>query len=162
MNWLWISGLVVIFDQVTKYIADNNLDLRVPEQVFPGLNMTLCYNKGAAFSFLANAGGWQRWFLMTVSVAVTISLVLWLRQLDSSRRALHWGLALVLGGAAGNLIDRALFGYVIDFIDVYYEHWHWPAFNIADIAISVGAGLMILDLFTHTEAYETGPHERKN
>ena len=104
----------------------------------------------------------MNWLWISGPVAVTISLVLWLRQLDSSRRALHWGLALVLGGAAGNLIDRALFGYVIDFIDVYYEHWHWPAFNIADIAISAGAGLMILDLFTHTEAYETGPHERKN
>ena len=151
MSWLWLSSLVVVLDQVTKYIADSNLDLRVPLEVFPGLNMTLCYNKGAAFSFLANAGGWQRWFLMTVSLLLSIALVVWLRHVDRSRPYLFWGLAFILGGAIGNLIDRTLYGYVIDFIDVYYGYWHWPAFNIADSAISIGAGLLILDMFTYRE-----------
>ncbi len=151
MHWLWVTGPVIVLDQITKYIADNNLDLRVPEAVIPGLNWTLCYNKGAAFSFLANAGGWQRWFLMTVSLGVSIALIIALRNIDRNDKLLYWGLALVLGGAVGNLIDRMVFGYVIDFIDVYYQYWHWPAFNIADTAISIGAGLLILDLFTYRE-----------
>ncbi len=151
MNWLWVSGLVIVFDQITKYIADNNLDLRVPLEVFSGLNMTLCYNKGAAFSILSNAGGWQRWFLMAVSFLFSVAVIVWLRDVDKSRKYLYWGLALILGGAIGNLIDRTMFGYVIDFIDVYYQYWHWPAFNIADSAISIGAGLLILDMFTYKE-----------
>jgi len=152
MNWLWISGLIIVLDQITKTIADRNLDLRVPVEVFPGLNMTLCYNKGAAFSFLSNAGGWQRWFFMAISLVVSIALVYWLRDVDKNRKALTWGLTLILGGAVGNLIDRSMYGYVIDFIDVYYEYWHWPAFNIADSAIFVGASLLIFDMFTYREA----------
>ena len=155
MNWLWISTLVAVLDQITKYIADSNLDLRVPVEVFLGLNMTLCYNKGAAFSFLSNAGGWQRWFLMAISFVISLVLVFWLRNVDKNRKSLAWGLALILGGAIGNLIDRTLYGYVIDFIDVYYDYWHWPAFNIADSAISIGAGLLILDMFTYKETEQT-------
>jgi signal peptidase II len=155
MNWLWISSLVVVLDQITKYIADRNLDLRVPVEVFLGLNMTLFYNKGAAFSFLSNAGGWQRWFLMTLSFVFSLVLVFWLRNVDKNRKFLAWGLALILGGAIGNLIDRTLYGYVIDFIDFYYDYWHWPAFNIADSAISIGAGLLILDMFTYKETEQT-------
>jgi signal peptidase II len=155
MKWLWISSLVVVLDQITKYIADSNLDLRVPVEVFLGLNMTLCYNKGAAFSFLSNAGGWQRWFLMAISFVLSIVLVFWLRNVDKNRKSLAWGLALILGGAIGNLIDRTLYGYVIDFIDVYYDYWHWPAFNIADSAITIGAGLLILDMFTYKETEQT-------
>ena len=155
MNWFWISSLVVVLDQITKYIADSNLDLRVPVEVFLGLNMTLCYNKGAAFSFLSNAGGWQRWFLMAISFVISLVLVFWLRNVDKDRKSLAWGLALILGGAIGNLIDRTLYGYVIDFIDVYYDYWHWPAFNIADSAISIGAGLLILDMFTYKETEQT-------
>ena len=155
MNWLWICSLVIVLDQITKYIADSNLDLRVPVEVFLGLNMTLCYNKGAAFSFLSNAGGWQRWFLMAISFVLSIVLVFWLRNVDKNRKSLAWGLALILGGAIGNLIDRTLYGYVIEFIDVYYDYWHWPAFNIADSAITIGAGLLILDMFTYKETEQT-------
>ncbi len=117
--------------------------------------MTLCYNKGAAFSFLSNAGGWQRWFLMAISFVISLVLVFWLRNVDKNRKSLGWGLALILGGAIGNLIDRTLYGYVIDFIDVYYDYWHWPAFNIADSAISIGAGLLILYMFTYKETEQT-------
>ena len=151
MKLFWLSGLVVILDQITKYFADSNLDYRVPVNVFTGLNMTLVYNQGAAFSFLSDAGGWQRWFFMALSLVISIVLVIWLLKLDKSRTYLAWGLALILGGAVGNLIDRSLYGYVIDFIDVYYSTWHWPAFNIADSAITVGAGLLILDMFTYRE-----------
>jgi signal peptidase II len=151
MKWLWLSALIIVLDQFTKYFADSNLDLRVPLEVFPNLNMTLCYNKGAAFSILSNAGGWQRWFLMVVSLIVSIGLVYWLHEADKNRKFITLGLALIIGGAVGNLIDRSLYGYVIDFIDVYYDYWHWPAFNIADSAISVGATLLIIDMFLYTE-----------
>ena len=151
MNLFWFSGLVIVLDQVTKYIAETSLDYRVPVNMFTGLNMTLVYNKGAAFSFLSDAGGWQRWFFMALSISISIALVYWLRNVDKNRKYLAWGLALILGGAIGNLIDRSLYGHVIDFIDVYYNSWHWPAFNIADSAISLGAGLLILDMFTHKE-----------
>ena len=151
MKWLWLSAVVVILDQVTKWIADTRLAFRVPEEVFPGLNMTLVYNRGAAFSFLSEAGGWQRWFFITLSTIISGVLIYWLRSVDRDRIYLASGLALILGGAVGNLIDRSLYGHVIDFIDVYYQHWHWPAFNIADSAIVAGAGLLILDMFTHKE-----------
>ncbi len=151
MKWLWLSGLVIVLDQVTKYIAETSLDYRIPVDVFTSLNMTLVYNKGAAFSFLSDAGGWQRWFFMTLSTVISIALVYWLRSVDKNRIYLASGLALILGGAIGNLIDRSLHGHVIDFIDVYYSTWHFPAFNIADSAISLGAGLLILDMFTHRE-----------
>ena len=151
MNWLSISGLVVVLDQFTKYIADSRLDLHVPREIFPNLNMTLYYNKGAAFSLLSNADGWQRWLLMFISTVASIALFYWLRKVDKNRKLLTLGLALILGGAVGNLIDRSLYGHVIDFIDVYYEYWHWPAFNIADSAISVGAGLLLIDIFVYAK-----------
>ena len=151
MKFYLISTLVVILDQITKYLAESSLDYRVPVNVFTSLNMTLVYNKGAAFSFLSDAGGWQRWFFMALSLVISTVLIVWLYRLDKSRAYLAWGLALILGGAIGNLIDRSLYGYVIDFIDVYYSTWHWPAFNIADSAICIGAGLLILDMFTHRE-----------
>jgi signal peptidase II len=151
MKYYAISILVVLLDQTTKYLAESHLDYRLPVNVFTGLNMTLVYNKGAAFSFLSDAGGWQRWFFMTLSIVISIALIYWLRTVDKNRHYLTWGLALILGGAVGNLIDRSLYGHVIDFIDVYYSTWHWPAFNIADSAIAMGAGLLILDMFTHKE-----------
>ncbi len=154
MHWALLSTLVIIFDQITKYIADTRLDYYAPVKVFAGLNMTLVYNKGAAFSFLSDAGGWQRWFFMTLSIGISVALIYWLRQLKQEQVILRTALALILGGAIGNLIDRALFGYVIDFIDVYYSTYHWPAFNIADSAITVGAGLLILDMFKNREKHE--------
>jgi signal peptidase II len=151
VNWLWISGLVVVLDQFTKYIADSKLDLHVPLEIFPNLNMTLHYNKGAAFSLLSNADGWQRWLLMVISLVACIALFYWLRKVDKNRKLLTLGIVFILGGAVGNLIDRSLYGHVIDFIDVYYKYWHWPAFNIADSAISVGASLLLIDIFVYAK-----------
>jgi len=151
MKYFWISGLVIVLDQITKYVADNSLDYRLPVNVFTGLNMTLVYNQGAAFSFLADAGGWQRWFFMSLSLVISIVLIYWLRTVEKGRIYLATGLALILGGAIGNFIDRSLYGYVIDFIDVYYRSWHYPAFNIADSAIVAGAGLLILDMIKYKE-----------
>ena len=164
MNWLWLSSLVVILDQVTKQIAENSLFLHKPLAVFPGLNWTLMYNKGAAFSFLSQAGGWQRWFFVVLSSVISIALIFWIRKLDKSQRVLAIGIALILDGAIGNLVDRVLFGHVIDFVQVYYHAesclpgfglsnysgaWQcmWPAFNIADAAIFLGACMLIIDMF---------------
>lgn len=152
MNWLWLSTLVVILDQITKQMAEQLLTLHKALAVLPSFNLTLMYNEGAAFSFLSQAGGWQRWFFIALSSVISIALVIWLQQLqktpvEQDKNILSAGIALILGGAIGNLIDRILFGHVIDFIQVYYADFYWPAFNIADSAISIGAGLLILDMF---------------
>ena len=147
MNWLWLSSLVVILDQLSKQIAENSLLLHKPLAVFPGFNWTLMYNKGAAFSFLSQAGGWQRWFFIILSSVISIALIVWLKQLKKDQQVLSAGIAFILGGAIGNVIDRSLYGHVIDFIQVYYKDFYWPAFNLADSAITLGAGLLILDMF---------------
>ena len=146
-HWLWIVLAILIFDQATKLLADNLLHYLQPVELMPMFNLTLVYNKGAAFSFLSNAGGWQRWFFMVLSFTVSIALIVWLTKLKIHQRLQTVSIALILGGAIGNLIDRSVYGHVIDFIDVYYNNYHWPAFNIADSAISIGAVLIILDSF---------------
>jgi len=143
-QWLWISLLVIVLDQASKLVAEVYLTQH-PLPVMPLFNLTLRYNEGAAFSFLSDAGGWQRWFFITLSGVISIALVIWLFRLKRQQRLQTTAIALVLGGAIGNLIDRSLYGHVIDFIDVYWGQHHWPAFNIADSAITVGAFLLILD-----------------
>ena len=143
--WLWLSMLVIVLDQVTKLVADRSLELHQSIEVMPMFNITLAYNTGAAFSFLASAGGWQRWFFTVVALTISTFLTVWLARLDRSERWLGVALALVLGGALGNLWDRMVYGYVIDFIDVYYGTAHWPAFNIADSAICVGAAMLLIE-----------------
>lgn len=143
--WVWISLLVVILDQVSKLWMDSNLYFNQPINILPFFDLRLLYNEGAAWSFLADAGGWQRWFLSGLSLIVSCVLVVWLARLERKQVWLAIALALVLGGALGNLIDRVVYGHVIDFIDVYYQQWHWPAFNIADSAISVGAVMLVVD-----------------
>lgn len=157
MNWLWLSSLVVILDQLSKQIAENSLLLHKPLAVFPGFNWTLMYNKGAAFSFLSQAGGWQRWFFIILSSVISIALIVWLKQLKKDQQVLSAGIAFILGGAIGNVIDRSLYGHVIDFIQVYYKDFYWPAFNLADSAITLGAGLLILDMFIeYKKAHKNG------
>jgi len=149
LKWLWISLLVVALDQVTKSIAVDSLVLFQPVPVFPGFNLTLMHNKGAAFSFLSDQSGWQRWFFTVIAIVVSVAIVIWMKRLPADHRLTAVSLALILGGAVGNVWDRILLGYVIDFIDVYYADYHWPAFNIADSAISVGACLLIIDSLRH-------------
>lgn len=152
-KWLALAMLVVVFDQLTKSLADSLLAYGEPLVVLPSFNLTLLYNRGAAFSFLSDASGWQRWFFVVVSATASVLLTLWLRHLKPGQVLLAAALALVLGGAVGNLIDRLWLGHVIDFIQVYYRDYYWPAFNIADSAISVGAVLLIWDsLFTRPES----------
>ena len=146
LRWLWLSLLVIGLDQVSKQLAESSLMVFETIPVIPFLNLTLAYNEGAAFSFLSDQGGWQRWLFAGLAIVVTLILIGWLARLKSEK-ILAISLSLVIGGAVGNLIDRLLYGHVIDFIDVYYQQWHWPAFNIADSAISIGVVLMLLDAF---------------
>jgi len=144
-RWLWLAMAVVIIDQGTKMLAELLLVFHEPVAVLPSFNLFLTYNTGAAFSFLRDAGGWQRWVFAALSTGVSVFIALWLRRIPRDQRWLACGLALVLGGAVGNLIDR-LFrenGGVVDFVDVYYGSWHWPAFNVADSAICVGAVMLV-------------------
>lgn len=147
LGWLWVSALVVALDRLTKLMASVALELHRPLAVFPGLNLTLTHNTGAAFSLLSDAGGWQRWFFVVLALVASTVILFWLRVLPARDRWLGGALALVLGGALGNLWDRLAYGYVIDFIDAYYRDWHWPAFNLADAAITVGAILLVRDGF---------------
>ena len=148
-NWLWVTLLVIILDQLTKLGAEALLTFRQPMAVMPMFNFTLVYNQGAAFSFLSNAGGWQRWFFIILSSVVSIVLIIWLSRIKASEKLETLAIAMILGGALGNLIDRVFYGHVIDFIDWYYKEHHWPAFNIADSAITVGAILLIYNSFKH-------------
>ena len=150
-QWGYISLLVIILDQITKIAADAYLGYHQPVPVIPMFNLTLMYNQGAAFSFLSDAGGWQRWFFIIVSLTISIVLVIWLTKLKISQKLQTVSIALILGGAIGNLIDRSIYGYVIDFLDVFYKQHHWPAFNIADSAIVIGAILLIIDSFKNHE-----------
>lgn len=145
--WLWLSALIIVVDQVTKRVIDSAMQLHQTIELIPYFQLTYMRNQGAAFSFLSGAGGWQRWFFIGLAIVASVFIFVWLRKLDPSRRreAVAW--ALVLGGALGNLIDRILYGYVIDFLDVYVGDWHWPAFNVADSAITVGVALLLLDSF---------------
>lgn len=147
LKWIWISIGVVLLDQATKYVAESSLIWGQPVEIFPWFNFSLAYNAGAAFSFLSDAAGWQRWFFIAVGIVAVIIIVFWMRQLSARERVTAVALALILGGAIGNIIDRVLWGHVIDFIDWHYRDWHWPAFNIADSAISVGVALMIIMIF---------------
>ncbi len=160
LKWLWITFVVVFIDQITKWMAEANLELgKDVYEVFPHLNFALAYNYGAAFSFLGDQGGWQRWFFVILATVVSIIILIWLARLKDSETPTAIGLALVLGGAVGNLIDRTLHGRVIDFIDVYADwdvfflnNGHFATFNVADIAINIGAAILIFSsLFSHAD-----------
>ena len=141
---LWIVALVGISDQVTKYFALLYLkSTDIP--LTPFLKFSLAFNTGAAFSFLSDAGGWQNLFFVGIAFVVSVIILFMIRRLGTNDTQVAVALMLVLGGAVGNVIDRVRFGYVVDFIDIYYRAWHWPTFNIADSAITIGAVLLVLD-----------------
>ncbi|EKD55388.1 MAG: lipoprotein signal peptidase [uncultured bacterium] len=145
LSWVWITVIVWLVDRVTKYMALFYLPPYAAVSIFPHFNLTLAYNKGAAFSFLNSAGGWQTWLFGGIASIVSIVILIWLYRVSSQKRLLCMGLTLILGGALGNLSDRFLYGHVIDFLEFYAGNWYWPAFNIADSAICVGAFLLIFD-----------------
>jgi len=142
---IWIAAVVFVSDQLTKFVAADYLTRHGDVQVTSFLNFSLVHNTGAAFGFLSSASGWQNTlFIVVASVACIV--ILWMTwRMTTNDRVLGAGLMLVLGGALGNLLDRLIYGYVIDFIDVYYEAWHWPAFNLADSAITMGCGMVVID-----------------
>lgn len=147
--WLVLSVLVIVLDQLTKWVAVSELQLYQQVPIIDGLfSFTLAYNTGAAFSFLADASGWQRWLFAVIAVVVSVVLCVWLARLDRSKKLEAIALALILGGAIGNLYDRVIHGKVTDFILVHWQQsWFFPAFNIADSAITVGAALLLFDMF---------------
>jgi len=147
LRWLWLSIVIILLDHWTKYWAMMHLGLLQPHHVMPFFNFTLDFNRGAAFSFLSFASGWQRWFFAVFAVVIVIGLLVWLARIPSKKHWLAAALALIIGGALGNLWDRVTLGYVVDFIDLYVKHWHWPIFNLADSAISVGVVMLAIDLF---------------
>ncbi len=152
----WIALLVLVADQLSKIWVLQNFTLGESIQLLPVFNFTYARNYGAAFSFLGDAGGWQRWLFTAIAIVVTCVLSVWLSRLQRSQLKLSLALVLIIAGAIGNLIDRSLYGYVVDFLHVYYQQWHYPIFNIADCAITIGAGLLIWDSFSsEDEAAQT-------
>lgn len=166
-NWLVLVLVLTGIDQVSKYIAQATLTFAEPVPVIPFFNFMLVYNTGAAFSFLSDAGGWQRWFFVALALAVCVYILVWLRSLDKKQLLLGVGLSFILGGALGNLIDRIIHGKVTDFIDFFYPSQgeciffffqlpantcHWPTFNIADMLITMGAGILFLQLLRESRS----------
>ena len=145
LKWAWLSALVIVLDQVTKVAADAWLTYHDPVPVLPFFNLLLSYNSGAAFSFLSDAGGWQRWFFVVLALGVSVVIAVWMYRLPPNQRWTAMALGLVLGGAIGNVIDRLLYGHVVDFLDFYVGQWHWPTFNVADSAITIGVAILIID-----------------
>jgi signal peptidase II len=152
LRFLWISLLIFVFDQWSKYAIVSRMNLYESIQLTGFFNLTYVHNYGAAFSFLYDAGGWQVYFLSTVALLVSALIIWWLRQATKEQLLLPVAFAFILGGALGNVCDRLLHGYVIDFLDFYYGTYHWPAFNVADSAIFIGAALLIIDMFKNKEA----------
>ncbi len=145
-NWLWVAAAVMLLDQWTKYLITDNLAEFDEIILLPVLEIMRLHNEGAAFSMLSGAGGWQRWLFIGLGLAVSVAILIWLRRMPGKGQSLlAAGLSLILGGALGNVTDRVLSGHVIDFIRVHYQQYYFPAFNVADSAITIGAALLILD-----------------
>ncbi len=146
-HWLWLTLLIVVADQWTKRLVTDHLEEFEAVVLLPVLDFMRLHNEGAAFSMLSDASGWQRWFFSVLAIGVSVGILIWLRRLPARGKSLlAAGLCLVMGGAIGNVIDRIRLGHVIDFIRVHYAEWYFPAFNVADSAITIGAGLLILDM----------------
>ena len=152
LRFTWISIIAVVLDQWTKQAVVDSMQLYQSIEIMPFFNFTYVHNYGAAFSILYDAGGWQRYFLAAIAIAVSCLIVWWLRITTRQQILLPVAFSFILGGAIGNVYDRIMHGYVIDFLDFYYGTYHWPAFNIADSAIFIGAVLLIIDMFVNKEA----------
>lgn len=151
LQWLWLTVLLLLVDQITKVLAVAYIHPNESIEVMPFFNLVIRYNTGAAFSFLADAGGWQVFFFSTISSLVSLGILYWMYTIPAKNRWLSIALALILAGALGNLYDRLTLGKVVDFIDWYYGDYHWPAFNVADSVILAGALMMLLDGFFNSD-----------
>ena len=152
LRFVWISVIAVLLDQWSKIAVVDAMNLYQSIQITSFFNLTYVHNYGAAFSFLYDAGGWQRYFLSAVAIIVSVVIVWWLKQAPKHQVMLPVAFSFILGGALGNVLDRMAHGYVIDFLDFYYGNYHWPAFNVADSVIFIGAALLIIDMFKNKEA----------
>ncbi|MEJ2680715.1 MAG: signal peptidase II [Gammaproteobacteria bacterium] len=146
LSWTWVTLLVFVLDQASKYWVVGQLYVGEVRSWTSFFNLTLVYNPGAAWSFLADMGGTQRWFLVGFSAFASLALAVWLYTLRRSERWVSIAIALILGGALGNLYDRIMWGEVVDFLDFFWSNYHFPAFNVADSAITLGAGILLIDL----------------
>lgn len=147
-RWLWISAIVLIIDRVTKVLIQQHFMLYDVYSVLPFFNLTLAYNKGAAFSFLSSAAGWQAWLFGVLAVSISIALLVWLKRISYRQWWVAVALTFIIGGALGNLWDRLSYGHVIDFIDLHIANWHWPVFNVADSAICIGAVMLVMSSYS--------------
>ncbi len=152
--WLLLTAAVIVLDQLTKWWAVALLEPYHPEKVISVFNFTLAYNYGAAFSFLAGAGGWQRWFFTALAIVASVVILIWMARLKPHEKWQAVALSLVLGGAIGNVIDRVRLGYVVDFLDFHWGASHFPAFNLADSAITLGAILIAIELLFASKHHE--------
>jgi len=143
LRWLWLSVAIIVLDLATKYAASAMLTYARPVEVLPFFNLTLLHNYGAAFSLLADHPGWQRWFFAAIAVGASVGLTIWLTRLKRDETLLACSLAAIIGGALGNLYDRLVHGYVVDFLSFHVAGWYYPAFNVADIGITLGAAGLI-------------------
>ncbi len=154
LKWLWLTALIFALDLATKFWVSSTLSLYEVIPVNSFFNIVLAHNSGAAFSFLADAGGWQRWFFTAIALLVSVVIVVWLKRLPVNEKLQAVGLASILGGALGNVFDRIVHGYVVDFLDFHYKSYHWPAFNVADMAIMLGAALLIWHTIFYSQEAE--------
>jgi signal peptidase II len=159
-NWLWLSFFVVLIDQATKAFVIGMVKMQDSIALLPILDIVYLENQGAAFSILSEASGWQRWFFIALALTVSIVLMIWLRNIRNEQTMLAVGLALILGGAFGNVIDRVWHGYVVDFIYFHWSRWYFPAFNIADSAISIGAVCLLIDSFRESGQKKSHQEQR--
>lgn len=162
MMWYRVALLVVISDQLTKRMVEMKLKFQPPVELLPILEFGYAENRGAAFSFLHDAGGWQRWFFAAIALVVGVGIAIWMARLKREQNLLLASLALVLGGAIGNLIDRVRYGYVVDFIAAHWGDHYFPSFNVADTAITIGAGLMLLDMFLNPHHHDSKASSKSN
>ncbi|UTV27273.1 signal peptidase II [Photobacterium atrarenae] len=160
VRWLWLAALVYLLDIGSKLLVMNTMEYGWPNRIelLPFFNLLYVHNYGAAFSFLSDAGGWQRWLFTAIALGVCSLLVFWMRRSPASNKLANSAYALIIGGALGNLSDRLYHGFVVDFLDFYVGSYHWPAFNIADMAIVAGAGLIILEGFLTDKKKQPANH----
>uniref|UniRef100_A0A3B0M2B4 Lipoprotein signal peptidase n=1 Tax=Arsenophonus endosymbiont of Trialeurodes vaporariorum TaxID=235567 RepID=A0A3B0M2B4_9GAMM len=156
LRWLWLTVVILIVDLGSKQLILNNFQLYELIPLMPYFNLAYAQNPGAAFSFLADKGGWQRWFFALVAIVICVVLIVMMYRQSVNKKLSNIAYALVIDGALGNLCDRLVHGFVVDFIDFYVGDWHWPTFNIADMAIFLGATLIILDSFINTDKKASG------
>ncbi|GAA0858005.1 signal peptidase II [Aliiglaciecola litoralis] len=154
LRFLWLTLVTIGLDQWTKHAIVGSMDLYQSIQITPFFNLTYTHNYGAAFSLFSDASGWQRWFFTVIALVVSVVIIRWLKSTPKSQIMLPVAFSLILGGAIGNVYDRVSYGYVVDFLHVYYQQYDWPVFNIADSAICLGAALLIVDMFKNKESSE--------